>query len=40
MKELVPVSHKFYKKYLQNLKYNIKKGVCFSYKFWLVFYPS
>ena len=28
---LVPC--KFYKKYLQNLKYSVKKGVYFSYSF-------
>ena len=27
------VSYKFYKKYLHDLKYNVKKGVYFSYNF-------
>ena len=31
MKEFEPVSYKFCKEYLQNLKYNLKKGVYFSY---------
>ena len=28
MKELVAVPYKFYKKYLQNLKYNVNKKAC------------
>ena len=29
----------FYNKYLQNLKYNVKRAYIFLY-FWLVFYPA
>ena len=31
IKDLVAVSYNFFKKYLQNLKYNVKEGVFFNF---------